>query len=160
MFELTGPDGLVLSDDRARLDVDLICAWLATSYWANERDRATIERSIANSQSFGVYEPDGAQVALTRVTTDLASFAWIGDVFVDERVRGRGIGSWMVGAVVESLRAAGVPRFILATRDAHEVYRRLGFDALRVPATFMEIDNRPNRPSLTDVRLRAEPGPQ
>lgn len=146
VWELRRDDGLTISDEPGRLDVDAICAWLASSYWANDRDRATVERSLANSAPYGVYSPDGAQVALARVTTDFASFAWIGDVFVDQAWRGRGIGTWLVGSAVARLRGLGVPRFVLATRDAHGVYERLGFGPLRVPATWMEIDERPNHP--------------
>jgi GNAT superfamily N-acetyltransferase len=138
----------VLSDDASRLDLDRVVGWLATSYWAADRSRATIERSIANSQTFGVYAPDGQQVALTRATTDLASFAWLGDVFVDADWRGRGIGTWLVDSVVRRLRSLGVPRFVLATRDAHGVYEAVGFEALRVPRLWMEIDDRPGRPPL------------
>ena len=151
-YESTRADGLTISDDRSRLDLDRICAWLATSYWANDRDRATIERSIANSSTYGVYTPEGEQVALTRATTDLASFAWLGDVFVDDAWRGRGIGTWLVESVVGHLRELGVPRFVLGTRDAHEVYRRVGFEPLRVPAIWMEIDVRASRPRPEDVR--------
>ena len=89
-------------------------------------------------------------MALTRATTDRVSFCWIGDVFVDESVRGIGIGSWLVGAVVEHQKSLGVPRFMLATRDAHEVYRRLGFEPLQVPAIYLEVDDRPNRPRPGD----------
>ncbi len=146
-------DGLVLSDDPARLDIDRVCVWLAASYWANERDRATIERSIANSRPYGVYTPDGEHIALARVTTDLASFAWIGDVVVDEAWRGKGIGTWLMREVVDHLAAIGVPRLVLTTRDAHGVYERTGFGPLRVPATWMEIDTRRNRPNPQDVRI-------
>jgi GNAT superfamily N-acetyltransferase len=145
-------DGLTLSDDRERLDLDRICAWLAESYWANDRDRATIERSLAHSLPYGVYLSTGEQVAVARATTDLASFAWLGDVVVDAAWRGQGIGGWLVASVVEHLGSLGVPRFVLATRDAHGVYERIGFAPLRVPATWMEIDTRATRPSPEDVR--------
>ena len=156
-FELRRDDGLTISDDRARLDLDRIRAWLAQSYWASDRSADAIERSIANSEVYGVYTPTGEQVALTRVTTDLASFAWLGDVVVDESWRGRGIGRWLVGAVVEYLKEAGVPRFVLTTRDAHGVYSALGFAALRVPETWMEIDLRATRPNAADVNLDRPP---
>ncbi len=151
-FERRRRDGYLISDDRQRLDLDRIAAWLARSYWASDRDRTTIERSIAASRTYGVYTADGTQVGLARVTTDDASFAWIGDVVIDETERGNGLGTWLVGAVVEHLRALGVPRFLLGTRDAHGVYARLGFEPLRVPEIYMEIDERPTRPSRTDVR--------
>jgi GNAT superfamily N-acetyltransferase len=152
--DVAGSDGLVISTDPSRLDIDRICAWLAVSYWANERDRATVERSIANSLCYGVYAPDGQQVALARATTDLASFAWIGDVVVDDAWRGKGIGTWLMRTVVDHLRREGVPRIVLTTRDAHGLYERVGFKPLRVPATWMEIDERRNRPDPEDVTRR------
>jgi GNAT superfamily N-acetyltransferase len=149
--DVAGSDGLVISTDAARLDIDRICAWLAVSYWANERDRATVERSIANSLCYGVYASCGRQVALARATTDLASFAWIGDVVVDDAWRGRGIGTWLMRTVVDHLRREGVPRIVLTTRDAHGLYECVGFAPLRVPATWMEIDVRRNRPEPDEV---------
>jgi GNAT superfamily N-acetyltransferase len=140
-------DGLVISDDKSPLDVDRIQAWLADSYWAQSRTRDAIERSIANSATYGVYTPDGVQVALTRATTDWATFAWLGDVVVDADWRGRGIGRWMVGEVVAHLREHGVPRFVLATRDAHEVYEAVGFEPVRYPSFWMELDTRADRPT-------------
>ena len=70
---------------------------------------------------------------MARATTDRATFCWIGDVFVEESVRGIGLGTWLVGTVVAHQKSLGVPRFLLATRDAHGVYERLGFRSLLVP---------------------------
>jgi GNAT superfamily N-acetyltransferase len=151
-FSAQRDDGLVISDDPARIDLARVRAWLASSYWASDRSAEAVERCVQNSRSYGVYTSTGEQVALTRATTDLASFAWLADVFVDQAWRGRGIGRWLVGAVVEQLRAIGVPRFVLATRDAHSVYAALGFGPLRVPQTWMEIDLRATRPNPSDVR--------
>jgi GNAT superfamily N-acetyltransferase len=142
-FTLTRDDGLILSDDATRLDLDRICAWLASSYWASDRDRAQVERSLAGSLPYGVYAPGGEQVALARATTDLATFAWIGDVIVDDAWRGKGIGTWMMRGVVEHLAGLGVPRLVLATRDAHRVYEQVGFAPLHRPDFYMELDNRP-----------------
>jgi GNAT superfamily N-acetyltransferase len=143
---------VTVSADPALLDVDRIAGWLAGSYWARDRDRSTVERSLAGSLNWGAYLC-GSQVGLTRAVTDRATFAWLCDVVVDEAWRGHGIGHRMVGAVVEELRAMGVPRIVLTTRDAHRVYADLGFSALRVPATWMEIDTRATRPDPQDVRL-------
>ena len=122
--------------------MDRISTWLAASYWANERDRPTIERSIANSYAVGVYTPAGEQVALARATTDYASFAWIGDVVVDDEWRGKGIGTWLMQTLLDELRASGVPRFVLGTRDAHGVYEKVGFGPLRVVGR-LDGDRRP-----------------
>ena len=147
-------DGLVVSEDKSLLDLERIAAWLAASYWANERDRATIERSLEHSYVVGVYTPIGEQVALARATTDFASFAWIGDVVVHDDWRGKGIGTWLVQTLVDELRRRGVPRFVLGTRDAHGVYEKVGFAPLRVVDVWMEIDDRKNRPNPEDVAPR------
>ena len=76
------------------------------------------------------------------------TFAWICDVFVDENHRGRGLGTWLVESIAEDLSALGVQRFHLATRDAHEVYRRCGFVALKGADRWMEIDRRPTRAAV------------
>ena len=94
------------------------------------------------SRPYGVYASDGTQVALARAVTDFAVIAWIGDVIVDPAWRGKGIGTWMMRGVVDDLVAHGVPRIMLATNDAHEVYRRVGFSALRWPQRWMERDGR------------------
>jgi len=141
-YTLERDDGLILSDDKSRLDVDRICSWLATAYWADTRDRATVERSLATSRPYGVYASDGTQVALARAVTDFAVIAWIGDVIVDPAWRGKGIGTWMMRGVVDDLVARGVPRVLLATNDAHEVYRRVGFTALHRPERWMERGSR------------------
>jgi GNAT superfamily N-acetyltransferase len=142
---LGGPGGVELDSDPARLDVDTVCRWISEeAYWAVGRDRAVIERSLAGSLVFGVYA--GAdQVAFARVVTDGATFAWLCDVFVDKAARGRGLGTWLVGAIVEHIEGAiGINRVILATKDAHGVYAKLGFTPFAHPERFMERDNRPS----------------
>ena len=150
-------DGLTLSDDRARLDLDLITGWLNGSYWAASRDADTIRRSIDGSLPYGVYSAAG-QVAFARAVTDQATFCWIADVIVEETHRGHGVGRWMITTILEQLGALGIARFVLATRDAHGVYEGVGFGPLRFPATWMEIDRRANRPNAADVRIRATGG--
>jgi GNAT superfamily N-acetyltransferase len=94
---------------------------------------------MAGSLSVGVYEGD-KQVAYGRIVTDRATFAWVCDVFVDTTVRGRGIGSWLMQAVVEHLQGLGVYRIMLATHDAHEMYAKVGFTPLPDPARYMELN--------------------
>ena len=133
------------------MDIDLICTWLSDTYWARDRDRVTIERSIAHSFPYAAYDPSGRQVGFTRATSDLASFCWIGDVIVSPTNRGRGVGTWLVGAAIDDVKTRGVHRFLLATRDAHGVYERLGFTPLQVPAVWMERDERALRPRPGDA---------
>ena len=91
---------------------------------------------------------DGEQVAFARAVTDGATFAWICDVYVAREHRGRGVGTWLVDRVLEDLEAQGLQRFLLATRDAHDVYRRSGFEPVAGPQRFMEIDRRPTRAAI------------
>jgi len=151
VLTLTRSDGLTLSDDPDLIDLQRCTRWLAGSYWASDRTPEQIARSFAGSRVFGVYQPDGQQVALTRAVTDGASFCWISDVYVEPAARGRGIGTWLVDTVVRVLQDEGVPRFLLGTRDAHGVYARVGFQPTLVPEVYMELDTRPTRPTRSNV---------
>ncbi|GGQ82188.1 GNAT family N-acetyltransferase [Couchioplanes azureus] len=141
-------DGYVLTTDAARVDVDRVHQWLCEqSYWAAGRAYDEVRRSIEGSRPYSVFA-GGDQVAVARAVTDGATFAWICDVFVDVGHRGRGLGGWLVDSILEDLSAVGVPRFLLATKDAHEVYRRSGFEVLEGADRYMEIDRRPTRAAI------------
>jgi GNAT superfamily N-acetyltransferase len=131
-------DDVRISTDPADLDHDWIFHALSErAYWALGRTRATMDAAIAGSICFSAHR-DGRQIGFTRVITDGATFAWICDVFVDESERGRGVGHRLLTAVVADPRLAGLRRMVLATRDAHEVYRRHGFELLATPERWME----------------------
>ncbi|MFG2047615.1 GNAT family N-acetyltransferase [Micromonospora sp. NPDC048935] len=144
MFSLTRTDGHLLSTDPARLDLALVHLWLSTdTYWALGRAREITARAFAGSMPFGVYRPeDDRQVAVARVVTDGATFAWLCDVYVDRAARGRGLGGWLVAAIRDHLDELGVRRILLATNDAHQVYARAGFTPLDVPERWMQLDRR------------------
>jgi GNAT superfamily N-acetyltransferase len=120
------------------LNIDLIHTFLnEESYWATGRSKTTIERSIRNSVSFGIYE-DQKQIGFGRVITDYATFAWIADVFVIEDYRGRGLSKWLMQVMLDHPKLQGFRRWVLATKDAHELYRRYGFMELKKPERWME----------------------
>jgi GNAT superfamily N-acetyltransferase len=140
-------DGLVLSDDPARLDDDAVVDLLRSTYWAGDRPEATIRATLASSRCFGVRAhaageeggpAAGPQLAFCRVITDGLTFAWLCDVVVSDEARGTGIGTWMVGEVIADLKALGIGRLMLRTLDAHGLYRRFGFTAPADPETLME----------------------
>ncbi|MEU7056516.1 GNAT family N-acetyltransferase [Streptomyces sp. NPDC046197] len=134
-------DGYEISTDTDRIDTDLVHHWLSTdAYWAIGRPREKQERAIAGSLNFGVFDiASGEQVAYARVVTDRATFAWLCDVYVAPVVRGKGIGTALVGAVREHLRPHGLRRIALATHDAHGVYEKLGFRPLQRPEQWMAL---------------------
>ena len=122
-----GRDGhLEITGDPARIDVDLVHRELAASYWSPGVPRSVVEAAIAGSECVSAHL-DGSQVGFARLITDRATFGWVSDVFVVEAARGRGIGRALVTAVVERAQGYGLRRLMLATRDAHEVYRPFGF---------------------------------
>ncbi|QSQ23335.1 GNAT family N-acetyltransferase [Pyxidicoccus parkwayensis] len=136
-FEVRGDDGFVVSDDPARIDLDVVYGYLSRSYWSEGIPRATVERAVCNSMVFGLYASD-RQVGFARVITDRASFAWLCDVFVLEDFQGRGLGKWLMEAVSSHPDLQGLRRFMLATRDAHGLYERYGFRPMKSPERFME----------------------
>lgn len=134
--------GYEISTDNDRIDAERVHRWMSTdSYWAKGRAREHQDRAIAGSLNFGVYETvSGEQVAYARVVTDMATFAWLCDVYVDRSVRGKGIGTALVERVREELRPLGLRRILLATHDAHGVYEKLGFAGLAKPDQWMALE--------------------
>jgi GNAT superfamily N-acetyltransferase len=123
----TGPDGFEADDNAERVDVGVVQGFLSTSYWAAGVPRDVVERSVAGSLNLGVYDAGGAMVAYARMVTDRATFAWLADVFVLESHRGKGLGRFVVSTLLEHPDLKGVRQVLLATADAHELYRSYGF---------------------------------
>ena len=131
-------EDFVISTDRSRLNLEFIHSFLSTkAYWAMGRSLDVVERTIQNSLPFGVFE-GSKQIGFARVVTDFATFAWIADVFIVEEYRGRGLGVWLIEIISSHPQLQGFRRWILATRDAHDLYRRFGFTELANPQRYME----------------------
>jgi RimJ/RimL family protein N-acetyltransferase len=130
-------DGYEISTDLARLDRRLVWGFLTESYWARGIPRDLLDRAIDRSLSFGVYAPDGSQAGYARVVTDGETFAWIGDLFVLEGHRGKGLGKWLVEAILAHPDVVGLRKVVLATADAHGLYTRFGFEPVD-PERMME----------------------
>lgn len=130
-------DGFVISTDPARIDRALTWQFIRTTYWGEKLTEERFLRSLDHALVFGLYGPDGEQVGFGRAVTDYARFAWLSDVFVVPELRGRGLGRWLAETIVGYPPIADVDRWVLATRDAHEVYRPLGFSPLPEPARYM-----------------------
>ena len=137
-------DDYDLRTDLASMDLDLVHEWLSTdAYWSLGRSREAVGTAAEHSLNFGVLTGDGRQVAYARVVTDRANFAWLCDVYVDRDHRGKGLGKRLVAAAAEALDGLGVQRTLLATKDAHEVYR--GFDFAPLPDPTMWMIRTPRR---------------
>lgn len=128
----------VISTDRERLILDVIHGFLTNSYWAKNIPREVVARSIEHSLCFGIYE-GGTQIGFARVVSDFATVAYLGDVFVLESHRGRGLSKWLMECVMQHPALQNLRRWILLTRDAHGLYSQFGFTPVPAPERYMEL---------------------
>jgi GNAT superfamily N-acetyltransferase len=127
----------LVTTDPDRVDVGLVQGFLTESYWAKGIPLETVRRSIANAIPFSLY--DGArQVGFARVISDRATIAYLGDVFVLPEQRGHGLSVWLMECVHAHPELQGLRRWILATRDAHGLYRKSAYTPLAKPERWME----------------------
>ena len=118
--------GFTVSTDPALLDVGLVHGFLTESYWSPGIPIDVVERAIDGSIPFGLYR-GVEQIGFARVITDRATFAYIADVFVLASRRGSGLGTWLMECVLEHPELRGLRRWLLVTRDAQGLYRKVGF---------------------------------
>jgi GNAT superfamily N-acetyltransferase len=130
----------IVTTDRTRLSERLIHEYLSHSYWAEGIPRKTVARSMRNSLCFGLLE-GSRQIGFARVITDSATFAYLADVFILEPYRGRGLAKFLMQSILKHPQLQGLRRWVLATRDAHSLYRKFGFMPLAKPDRFMELHN-------------------
>ena len=127
----------LITTDKSRLDLTLIYNILTKSYWAAGIPLEVVRRSIEHSLSFGLYKED-KQIGYARVITDYATFAYLGDVFILEPFRGQGLSKWLMEVVVTHPELQGFRRWLLLTKDAHGLYKKVDFTGVATPERYME----------------------
>jgi GNAT superfamily N-acetyltransferase len=130
-------DGYTIAEDPARLDVGAIHAYLTRSYWAQAIPLEIVRRSLQYSVNFCIFH-GGELAGFGRVITDRATFGYVGDVFVLEPHRGKGLSKFLMECMLAHPELQGFRRWVLITRDAHGLYQKFGFDALAKPDRYME----------------------
>ncbi|AJQ93712.1 GNAT family N-acetyltransferase [Gynuella sunshinyii] len=131
------------SSDPKDMDVSAIHQFLSRSYWSEGLPMSVLQKAMKNSMCFGIFTSDRQQVGFARMITDKATFAYLADVYILEAHRGKGLSKWLVKNILEHPDLQGLRRILLATRDAHELYARFGFEAVQDAKPFMQI-NHPN----------------
>lgn len=126
------------------VDFDRVHSWLTATYWSPGIDRDRVVRAAQGSSLVLNAYAAGRQVGYLRVISDRATFAWVCDVFVAEEARGQGLAKRMVRHAQAHPLHQGLRRWMLATADAHGVYRECGFIPMSQPERYMEF--RPARP--------------
>lgn len=132
--------GFTVTTDKEKIEIDILHNFLNQSYWANGRTKQTIITSIENSLCFSMFKGE-KQIGFARVITDYATFAYLCDVYIEEDYRGNGLGIWMLECILNYPNLLDLKKWLLATRDAHELYRKFGFYSLSNPEKYMEIVN-------------------
>jgi GNAT superfamily N-acetyltransferase len=118
-------DDFMISDDTLLINLDTVLQMLSKTYWASDRTKETVEKSIENSISIGIYHKD-KQIGFARVVTDKAVFSWLLDVVIDDCYRRNGLGQWLMECILEHPEIK-YTRFSLATKDAHDFYKKFNF---------------------------------
>ena len=130
----------IISTDKSKLDVGLIHDFLRHSYWAEDIPLAIVQKSIANSLCFGVYE-GASQVGFARVITDYATFGYVADVFIIPAKQKQGLGKKLMAYIMDFPELNGLRRWHLLTLDAQNLYKKFGFNTPANPEHHMELRN-------------------
>jgi GNAT superfamily N-acetyltransferase len=137
-------EGYTITTDKHLLKPEQIHAWLSTeAYWSKNIPFSLVKQAFDHSFCIGILYND-EQIGYARLVTDYASFGYLADVYVIEEHRGKGLSKKMLSVIMELDWVKGLRRIMLATLDAHELYRQMGFVGTAFPERFMEI----NRPAI------------
>lgn len=131
-------EDLIITSDKNLLDIVYITDFIAQTYWAKDRTMENMRTCIENSLNFGVFL-DGKQIGYARVVTDYYQFAYLMDVFIDEKYRGKGYSKMLMKHILECNALKDVRVIRLATVDAHGLYKQFGFTELSKPENMMEL---------------------
>ena len=123
-------NGYYIETDKTKLNIDMIHSFLSKSYWAKNISIKTVSSSIDNSICFGVYTSSGEQCGFARVITDCATFAYLADIFILDKHRGKGLSKWLLKTIIAHNQLQDLRRIMLRTEDAHELYKKFGFKTL------------------------------
>jgi N-acetylglutamate synthase-like GNAT family acetyltransferase len=137
MAEQWSRDGFRVTTDPNALDIEVVHAFLHQAYWSKGIPLAVLQRALAHSLNFSLLR-DEQQIGFARVVTDYATFAYVADVFVLPDFRAQGLATWMMTCILEHPHLQGLRRWCLATRDAHQLYAKVGFQRTSTPERWME----------------------
>lgn len=128
---------IVISTDKSDLQVDVIHSFLTQSYWAKGRTIEEVKKTIEHNLCFGVYE-EGKQIGFARICTDYVVFAYLMDVFILPEYSGKGYSKKLMDAIINEQELKSCTVWLLKTGDAHGLYEKFGFTALKHPEKLME----------------------
>ena len=132
----------LISTDKRKLDINAVHEFLSKkAYWCLNIPIDKVQTAIENSLCFGVYKAE-KQIGFARVITDFSTIAYLGDVYILEEHRGKGISKWLIEIIMNHPQLQGLRRWILLTGDAHELYRKYGWTDIADPTKWMELHHK------------------
>ncbi|MES2801772.1 MAG: GNAT family N-acetyltransferase [Bdellovibrionota bacterium] len=135
-------DNFLISTDKSLLQIPKIHNFLSVdSYWSPGIPIEIVTRAIENSLCLGVYNENKEQVGFARIVTDYAGFAWVCDIYIENNFRKLGLSKWLMSCVMAHPDLQNMRRICLATKDAHELYKKFGFEVTKTPQNWLEIKN-------------------
>jgi GNAT superfamily N-acetyltransferase len=132
-------DDYLITTDRTKMDIRFIHHFLSTeTYWSKGIPLDVVQRAIEHSLNFGIFHRN-SQVGYARIVSDFATMCYLGDVFIIPDHRGKGLSKWLIEQIRAHPDLKGLRRWILLTRDAHELYKQFGWRTIAHPDRWMEI---------------------
>lgn len=126
-----------ISTDKSKLNIEAIHDYLCNkSYWAKGRSLQAVKKSIENSICFGLYDAKGNTLGFARVVTDKVVYAYLMDLFIFEEFQGKGLGTKLAEHIFAH-KDLQVRLWFLATKSAHGLYRKFGFNTVDDPERLM-----------------------
>lgn len=138
-------DDILVSTNKKLLNLNFIHLYLSTkSHWALNISFANVQKSIENSMCFGVFK-NNVQVGFGRLITDQTTFAYLADVFIIDEEQHKGLGKLLLQTIHQHPNLQGLRRWMLATRDAHTLYEKFGWNYLdNLAASKLMMIGKPN----------------
>ncbi|WKB79952.1 GNAT family N-acetyltransferase [Cellulophaga lytica] len=134
-------DDYTISTNKDKLDILSIHKFLANETdWAKDIPINTLKTSIKNSLNFGLYYKN-QQIGFARIISDFSTIAYLGDVFILQEYRGKGLSKWLINEIMQHPNLQGLRRWILLTNTAEWLYKKYGFTEIANPEFYMEKHN-------------------
>ena len=119
------------------MEFDVVFDFIKDSYWGNTRKKKEQRKAMQHSLNFGLFYQN-QQIAYSRVMTDGVFFAYLLDVFVLPSFQGKGLGKVLIRNILNFNTLKDIDKWMLATRDAHELYMQFGFEIVKDPSKLMD----------------------
>jgi len=131
----------LLTTDKTKMDIVAIHDFLSNhSGWSKDIPLERVETAINHSLNFGLFYQK-EQIGYARVITDFATIAYLGDIYILQNYRGKGLSKKLMDIVMKHPNLQGLRRWILLTSTADWLYEKYGFEKLPKPELYMELYN-------------------